>query len=231
MKFSPVLRYGRMTAIDLGPTSWLALAADPSYSLLADLAAQPTLSADINLGDNDDSTPGQYEFGVGDSVPSDMSAGQRVWDPAADLTLDSGWVDVHLALSAGGGTGGVTLSVGGDGVTYDRAAYGHILGLQVRAYAYGPDRSFEWQNLRFEFYHNGVADQTITVDDGPRASTYGGNDLSSSENYINVSAPSTDDDAVIVRAQVHLTVGQMPVFAGEDVSGQINLFATQPTSG
>lgn len=219
-----------MTAIDLGPTSWLATA-DPNDDMRADLAGQPTLTADINLGDNDDWAPGQQEFWVGDGSSGDTAGGQRVWDPAADETLDSGWVDVRFALTAGGGQGAVNLSVGGQGAAYDHAAYGYILGLQIQADAYGPDRSFEWQNLKFEFYHNGVADQTVTIANGPQASTYGGDDQSHSEQVIDVRAPSADDDAVIVTAQVHLAVGQMPVFSGDDVSGHINLFAGQPGTG
>src|SRR3954452_22409733 len=220
-----------MTAIDVGPTSWLA-AADPSYNLLVDLAGQPTLSADVNLGDNDDWGVGQQEFWVGDgSATTSTAGGQRVWDPAADESLDSGWVDVRLELSAGGGTGGVALTVGGDGVTYDQASYGYIQGLQVRAYAYGRDRSFEWQDLKFEFYHNGVLDNSVSLADGPRASTYGGDELSYSEKVINVGPPSTNDDAVIVTAQVHLSVGYMPGLSGDDLSGQINLFATTAGSG
>lgn len=221
-----------MTAIDLGPTAWLA-AADPSYDVLAALAGQPTLSADLNLGDNDDSFPGQSEFGVGDSTATDTAAGQRTWDPAADETLDSGWVSVGLQLSTGGGPGGVGMTVGGDGVTYDGGSYGYIQGLQFRAYAYGQDRSFAWKSIVVQFYRGGTLDQTVEVPDSsaPRANTYGGNDLSSNERLLNVVPTAFDDDAVIVTAQVRLIVGHMPVFAGEDVSGQINLFATTAANG
>jgi hypothetical protein len=199
--------------------------------VLAELAGQPTLSADICLGDNDDWAVGQSEFAIGDGSSTYTAAGQRVWDPAADETLDSGWVTVSFQISPGGGPGGVDLTVGDDGVTYDGGSYGYVQGLQFSAYAHGRDRSFEWRSIAVKFYQGGTLQERVEVPDSsaPWASTYGGSDTSYEQNVLNVlPATSSNNDAAIVTAQVHLSVGYMPGLSGDDVSGQINLFATAP---
>jgi hypothetical protein len=177
--------------------------------------------AEVKYGSNG-AAGGVPEYGVGHD-PSDTVTGRRVWDGNLADGLESGWINVELALEPGGGANDVKWTVFGgtpNPVFYSGVTYGTIVQVRVRAAVQAPVQ-MQWRSVTVKFYKNGTMVDSFTRRAGPEVDRRSYPTPVAAEQVLTVVPAAADNDKVVVTGQVRLHAPAGISLQATDLFGQV----------
>jgi hypothetical protein len=146
--------------------------------------------------------------------------------------LDSGWVAVSFTALAAGGTNALAWNVAGASpapITFSGASAMVLRSLKMRAAVDGAGRKMSFRNIVVKFFHNAndaSPTQTVRVSSSsaPVADTTGLSDPIDAENILTVSAFRTDNQKVVVTAEIQLVTSDTVLPSQDGIFGDIYVF-------
>jgi hypothetical protein len=181
---------------------------NPSWRLIEQKTPGATVTATVQVGDND--AGGTPEYSLSDCDDD----GQRVWDSNLTDGFDSGDVNVCLVAGAGGGEGAVAWSVGG-GVLQSDKELSTIRSVEIDAAAIN-GWTLSWSQITITFMRNGIPVQVIMIPDECRPSA------EPFEQILQINPNSQNCTSVTVTAVVRIT-GPATLPNAGGVSGAISI--------
>jgi hypothetical protein len=187
--------------------------------------------AKARVGSNGDLL-GVAEVLVGDEPTSSPGTARVTWDGNLADGLDSGWVSITFTALAAGGANSLQFAVIGaspNPATFALASAITLRTVKVRAAVDAANRRFAFQNLVIKFFHaaaDTTAAQTVRVAPGswPVADTMGLTDPADAEHVLTVSALRTDNQKVVVTADVRLISAETELPLPDGLFGDVFVF-------
>ena len=181
--------------------------------------------ADVRVGSNG-APDGSPEYDVGSLLGSAVS-GRIVWTSDLSDGFSSGFVQVRLDAAPGGGSNGVRWEVVNGSpqtIVYNGVQYGSIQEVQIRAAVLLAAKMI-WRAVSVSFFKGGVQTDGVSLRGGPQVDTTGGIIPITAEQILTVIPDATDNDEVVIVAEMELACPLTTLVQPNDIFGQIFVFA------
>ncbi len=157
---------------------------------------------------------------------TDANSLLQVWDDGDSDGFDSGWVQVSLHLKAGGGTNGVTLSIGNSSPTqlvFSGASYTGLNDIVFRAEVDGIGMFAAWSNLNVHYFYESECVEELVLGSGnwPLVNTTTQTSGFGTYSEILIGASGTPNDEVIVTGSFRLAANYGVYPSADSLKAQI----------